>query len=76
MRGSFIVDSKRLRTRLRNAASDMDLFRQSLRMKDVSRLKAGTYHFSLPNSMAKKYAVLNTARASAVKRAMQFVWKK
>lgn len=54
----------------------MDLFRQSLRKKDIAHLKSGLYHFALPHNLRKKYEVLNTARAGAVKRAMQFVWKK
>ena len=39
-------------------------------------MKSGLYHFALPHNLRKKYEVLNTARAGAVKRAMQFVWKK
>ena len=74
--GRFTVDSKRVRSRLRNGVSDMDLFRNSLREKDISHLKSGKYHFSLPSSLERKYSVVNTARADRVRRAMQFVWKK
>lgn len=71
-----IVDnSKRMKSRLRDAKSDLELFKLSLRQKDTSFLRAGTYHFSLPSTLTKKYQLLNSGRAAAVKRSMQHLWK-
>ena len=69
------VDSKRMKSRLRDAKSDLELFKLSLRQKDTSFLRAGTYHFSLPSTLTKKYQLLNSGRAAAVKRSMQHLWK-
>lgn len=54
----------------------MELFKQSLKMKDVRNLKAGKYHFSLPPHLTKNYRVLNDGRAAAVTRAMKHLWSR
>ena len=69
------ADSKRVKTRLRDDKSDLELFKQSFRQKDTSFLRAGTYHFSVPPAVEKKYRLLNSGRADAVKRSMQHLWR-
>lgn len=68
-------DSDRRKSRLRNDKSQLEIFKQSLRNKDINFLKAGQYHFSLPSHLEKHYRVLNEGRAAAVKRSMQHLWK-
>ena len=69
------VDSKRMKTRLRDDKSDLELFKQSFRQKDTSFLRAGTYHFTIPATVEKKYRLLNAGRADAVKRSVQHLWR-
>lgn len=64
-----------MKTRLRDDKSDLELFKQSFRQKDRAFLRAGSYHFSVPRAVAKKYGVLNAGRAEAVRRSMQHLWR-
>ena len=65
-----------MKKRLRDDMSELELFKQGLKKKEPAFLKKGQYHFSLPSHMSRKYTLLNSIRAGAVKKAMQFIWKK
>lgn len=55
--------------------TDLELFKTGLKKKDISKLKSGQYHFSLPKQIEQKYELLNSIRAGTVKKNMLFLWK-
>lgn len=55
--------------------TDLELFKSGLKKKDITKLKLGQYHFSLPQQIEQKYTLLNSIRAGAVKKDMVFLWR-
>ena len=53
---------------------DMNLFLRSLKNKDKTFLKGGSYHFRLPEELKSSWGSLCESRQKEVKEAMQHFW--
>ena len=69
------LDTNTQKRRMRNNKKDIDIFINSLRNKDTVFLKGGSYHFRIPENVAKDWEVVCSTRIKEVKEAFQYFWK-